>query len=99
MHTPPPQPGEGSADPRPTPRPVPPDSADRAAVPSQAPPPLANNGPPTDLFVAANPDLSDDTPTVISRVAPRQVSSEEVFGGSLRGRRLAHFELIEPIGV
>jgi serine/threonine protein kinase len=37
---------------------------------------------------------TDDSPTVISRNNPRV---EE--GGGVRGRRLAHFELIEPIGV
>jgi serine/threonine protein kinase len=42
---------------------------------------------------------SDDTPTIISRAAPRTAGAEELFGGGLRGRRLAHFELIEAIGV
>jgi serine/threonine protein kinase len=99
MHTPPPPPGEGSPDPRPTPRPVTPDSRDGPALPPAPPTPVPNNGPATDLFVAANPDLTDDTPTVISRTPPRTLSSDDVFSGALRGRRLAHFELIEPIGV
>src|SRR5262249_23241325 len=99
MHKPPPSPGEGSSDPRPTPSPTPPESADGPALPPQPPAPVVNNGPPTDLFLAANPELTDDTPTVISRSPPRAVSSEEVFSGALRGRRLAHCELIEPIGV
>ena len=41
-------------------------------------------------------ELTDDAPTVISKaVPPGAVRIEE----QLRGRRLAHFELIEPIGV
>jgi serine/threonine protein kinase len=40
---------------------------------------------------------TDDTPTIISRNGPR--SGHENANGDLRGRRLAHFELIEPIGV
>jgi serine/threonine protein kinase len=43
---------------------------------------------------------TDDSPTVISKTAPvGAVMTEEQFAGGLRGRRLAHFELIEPIGV
>ena len=41
---------------------------------------------------------TDDTPTIISRVpAPSQAELDSGWG--IRGRRLAHFELIEPIGV
>jgi serine/threonine protein kinase len=47
---------------------------------------LNNQAPPT-----------DDTPTIISRNGPHP-RFEEPPGG-LRGRKLAHFELIEPIGV
>ncbi len=46
---------------------------------------LADPGPPT-----------DDTPTIISRHAPAQSHDDP---RTVRGRRLAHFELIEPIGV
>src|SRR5215469_15001791 len=43
---------------------------------------------------------TDDSPTVISKAPPDQrIKTEADFSGSLRGRRLAHFELIEPIGV
>ncbi len=44
---------------------------------------------------------TDDSPTVISRTPQPRLppKSDENFSGSLRGRRLAHFELIEPIGV
>jgi serine/threonine protein kinase len=44
-------------------------------------------------------EASDDTPTIISRTRHASIRSEEVFAGALRGRRLAHFELLEPIGV
>src|SRR5690348_10035900 len=67
-------------------------SADGGARPRPAP------GDSADPLGAA-PDLSDDTPTVITRMPLRPPSSEDVFSGTLRGRRLAHFELIEPIGV
>src|SRR5207247_1379315 len=47
---------------------------------------------------AAQP--TDDTPTIISKVQPRPTATpDNLFSGILRGRKLAHFELIEPIGV
>jgi hypothetical protein len=36
---------------------------------------------------------------VISKSPPRPAPAEDAFAGGLRGRQLAHFELIEPIGV
>ena len=44
---------------------------------------------------------TDDSPTVISKTPQPHppARTDENFSGSLRGRRLAHFELIEPIGV
>jgi hypothetical protein len=43
---------------------------------------------------------TDDTPTIISKVTPRPPGQDNnLFNGILRGRKLAHFELIEPIGV
>jgi serine/threonine protein kinase len=45
------------------------------------------------------PPFSDEAPTVISRGLPKPVRPEEAFSHTLRGRKLAHFELIEPIGV
>jgi serine/threonine protein kinase len=41
----------------------------------------------------------DDTPTIISRQNPSNPPLLEDSAISLRGRHLAHFELIEPIGV
>jgi serine/threonine protein kinase len=45
------------------------------------------------------PPFSDEAPTVISRGLPKPIRPEEAFSHTLRGRKLAHFELIEPIGV
>lgn len=49
---------------------------------------------------------SDESPTIISKNPPAQATATaikattpETLLGSLRGRKLAHFELIEPIGV
>lgn len=46
---------------------------------------------------AAEP--SDEKPTVISSHPIMPLRAEEALAGVLRGRRLAHFELLEPIGV
>jgi serine/threonine protein kinase len=86
MHTPPPQPEDAR-----------PGRPDEPRAPDPAPPDRPA-GDATDLF-RQGADPSDDTPTVISRMPPRPTASGDVFGGTLRGRRLAHFELIEPIGV
>ncbi|MGE3805104.1 MAG: protein kinase [Gemmataceae bacterium] len=48
---------------------------------------------------APGKELLDDTPTIISRPSRRPARPEDSFAEGLRGRRLAHFELIEPIGV
>src|SRR5215208_891779 len=63
---------------------------------------------PLEDALAAPAPSTDDTPTIISRNAPRpdgppapppnSITNEEPASG-IRGRRLAHFELIEPIGV
>ncbi|MGH9675507.1 MAG: serine/threonine-protein kinase, partial [Candidatus Acidiferrum sp.] len=42
---------------------------------------------------------TDDSPTVISKSPTPALLKEDAFAGGLRGRRLAHFELMEPIGV
>src|SRR5262249_62418376 len=42
---------------------------------------------------------SDDAPTVITRAIQVPVRTDEALADVLRGRRLAHFELLEPIGV
>lgn len=42
-------------------------------------------------------DPADETPTIISLTRPRSVAPETLE--SLQGKKLGHFELIEPIGV
>ncbi|MFL5244901.1 MAG: serine/threonine-protein kinase [Gemmataceae bacterium] len=75
----------------------------QAALPeANARPGSDNSSPPaTDNVGLSSLSLepSDDTPTVISKASPQPVSSENVLAGVLRGRKLAHFQLIEPLGV
>jgi serine/threonine protein kinase len=52
-----------------------------------------------DALRAGASEPTDDTPTIISRSPPRPAVAEDLLSEALRGRRLAHFELIEPIGV
>src|SRR5438876_1196712 len=53
-----------------------------------------------ELVLPAAAELSDDTPTIISKSIPGLNHSITLSEGlSLRGRSLAHFELLEPIGV
>jgi hypothetical protein len=42
---------------------------------------------------------TDDNPTIISRNPPRTPAGDAGNAADIRGRRLAHFELIEPVGV
>lgn len=44
-------------------------------------------------------ESTDEKPTVISSHPILPLRAEEALAGVLRGRRLAHFELLEPIGV
>jgi serine/threonine protein kinase len=55
-----------------------------------------------DLFGGDGPRVSDDSPTVITKNPPKPLNetvADKAAAESLRGRRLAHFELLEPIGV
>jgi serine/threonine protein kinase len=81
------------------PKPDPPQEAPRAAnpeVPLRAPDPAP---------VLPDDDRTADAPTIISRQALRphgstpQPAAVTATPNTLQGRRLAHFELIEPIGV
>ena len=51
--------------------------------------------------VAFPPDAepSDDTPTIISKSPPLPAAQNGSFAGGLKGRTLAHFELLGAIGV
>src|SRR5689334_1190612 len=87
------------------PRPEMPGSTSRYRVAgdssAQAPPPP--DGPsPGDLLASPLPP-TDDTPTIITRhvaaAAAAPVLPPDDPAAGIRGRRLAHFELLEPIGV
>jgi serine/threonine protein kinase len=68
---------------------------------STAPPPAPANDTPkaTAAFLSSALEPTDDTPTIISRASQAPIRPEEALAAVLRGRRLAHFELLEPIGV
>jgi serine/threonine protein kinase len=74
--------------------------APRLAVPTTAP---AATPPTPDVLLGAAGESTDETPTVISKAVPAQAIAPgpggDMINGNLRGRRLAHFELLEPIGV
>src|SRR5258708_11680108 len=50
-----------------------------------------------DLFADDNVKVSDESPTVITKNPAKP--PDDLVADSLRGRRLAHFELLEPVGV
>jgi serine/threonine protein kinase len=78
-------------------RPNPPDSG---VCPPPGPlSPEALDGAGSEALLDGSAPPSDDTPTIITKVQTRPNTQEHFFSGILRGRKLAHFELIEPIGV
>src|SRR5262245_50751918 len=92
------------AEPRSAPGPgdaVPPAPALGAGPPTPSnpasPPPEVSPESVTDLFLTQNGEPADDAPTIISKSLPAR--AEEGAAAGLRGRRLAHFELIEAVGV
>ncbi|MFO0808057.1 MAG: serine/threonine-protein kinase [Gemmataceae bacterium] len=69
---------------------------------SVVPKPLPLFAPRTDserLRLAALASNTDDSPTIISANKPHPSPTNSAARVDLRGRRLGHFELIEPIGV
>jgi serine/threonine protein kinase len=55
-----------------------------------------------DLFGGDDAKVSDDSPTVITKNPPKPPNepvAEKAVADGLRGRLLAHFELLEPVGV
>ncbi len=81
-----------------------PDSLGDALRKASTPPPATK--PPAEAsaedavhFLNGSAEPTDDSPTVISKGAPPGAARTEEQLGGLRGRRLAHFELIEPIGI
>src|SRR5260370_42700592 len=59
--------------------------------------PPAITDPPA-LLPIGNVDSTDGAATVISKHMPRPLSGDEAVNG-IRGRKLAHFELLDRIGV
>src|SRR3954464_6328777 len=51
-----------------------------------------------DIFQLDAPP-TDDCPTIVSRPPRRAEHPEDAFAAQLRGRVLAHFRLIQPIGI
>jgi tRNA A-37 threonylcarbamoyl transferase component Bud32 len=70
--------------------PPPPDPAATSALPSS-----------TAITPVPLPELepADESPTIISRGAKSQAIADESVAAGLRGKRLAHFELLAPVGV
>ncbi|HZU39316.1 MAG TPA: hypothetical protein VFA18_25545, partial [Gemmataceae bacterium] len=66
------------------------------AVPA---PPLVAQPEPEQAVLQVSGEPSDDTPTIITRTPHRLSRPEDGFANTLRGRTLAHYELMEPIGV
>jgi len=52
-----------------------------------------------ELFPGVTPGQTDDTPTIISRSPLAAIRAEEAFANMLRGKRLAHFELLGSLGI
>jgi serine/threonine protein kinase len=80
------------------------DALRNAATPSPSPsvePPAAAKDEDALDLLGASVEPTDDSPTVISKMPQPQTipRAEDNLAGGLRGRLLAHFELIEPIGV
>lgn len=76
------------------------DPKDILGLPAAGPPP---DVPLASLFAANggmfDGNAVDDAPTIISKAPPRSPRPEDTFAHNLRGRRLSHFDLVEPIGV
>jgi serine/threonine protein kinase len=71
---------------------------DNAQVPA-SPPTGSTAAPKSAVELFLDNGVSDESPTIISKSSPLKARPDELFNPGLRGRRLAHFELIEPIGV
>src|SRR5207245_497885 len=67
-----------------------------ASVPPVPSPPPAPR-PAADIGISARLAASDEAPTIISKKPPGALQPDGTFAEILRGRRLAHFELLEPI--
>jgi serine/threonine protein kinase len=75
------------------------DALRKAPTPPPAAKPPADSGDEEVVnLLNGSAEPTDDSPTVITKAPPNAARTEEQLAG-LRGRRLAHFELIEPIGI
>jgi tRNA A-37 threonylcarbamoyl transferase component Bud32 len=76
-------------------------NGDGAAPPPPEPAPTSALPPSTAVSPVPLPPLeaADDSPTIISRGAKHLPPPDESVAAGLRGKRLAHFELLAPIGV
>lgn len=76
---------------------------DRANGDGAAPPPnpeaLTATPPEAGVPLALPEANPDDSPTIISRASRRTLVPDESIAAGLRGKKLAHFELLAPIGV
>ncbi len=83
----------------PQPKPDDPQGAPKLAPASPSPPSSPESGAAaaSDCLLNSAVGPTDDTPTIISRTAA--LRPEDALARVLRGRHLAHFELLEPIGV
>ncbi len=52
-----------------------------------------------EFALGASAEPTDDAPTIITKGQRKPARPDEAITSSLRGRKLAHFELLEPIGV
>ncbi|HEV3444431.1 MAG TPA: hypothetical protein VG099_07300, partial [Gemmataceae bacterium] len=52
-----------------------------------------------ELFPGVAAGQTDNTPTIISRSPLATIRAEEAFANMLRGKRLAHFELLGSLGI
>jgi Protein kinase domain len=74
-----------------------PERSPNASAPDRGPDPAPPPNPADALLHPPPP--SDDTPTVVSRKIHAPPANNDALAAALRGRRLAHYELLAPIGV
>src|SRR6516162_937078 len=76
---------------------------DKKPTPRGGADPLVNQPDEVSLdFLSETAPATDNSPTIISKagaIPAEAIQAETHPMGDLRGRRLAHFELLEPIGV
>src|SRR5262245_53622588 len=79
------------------PDPLNPPPSERTGETALPEPTTQGSPPPPPAPLSLPPIDTDDAPTIISKTRQQARSDEAIM--SLRGRRLAHFELQEPVGV